>query len=914
MYVYEASASDWRWVQKYVDANAHENDEFGYAVALSQQILAVGAWLDDEAAPDAGAAFVFENVPEGTDCDRDGLSDECELALGLDFDCDGNQVLDRCDVAQGHGADCNSNGRLDSCDLASGLSADCNSNAVPDECEVADYTEFDCDADGVLDSCEFLTGTATDCDGDGKMDECAWAFANEVADGANIRGTQRAIDQTVDWLMVGYSLADDTGTDAGAVEFYRRDGFGWTFVERVVPPAGNPVGAQFGAAAALEGTTAFVGAPNGGAGGQGAVYVYRWNGAVWAEAGGYEAPDSTRQRFGESLAVDDGTLLVGASHAMNDEGVVTGGAFIMEEIEGIWQIRHKLWPAATTYLAAGTDVAISGDYALLGAPSASPDGQFQEGAAYVFERGASSWSQVQQLYPPDVYSSDRFGSYVALDGDRAAVAAPYRPVAGVDDAGRVHVYRRDVAEWVMDGVLLPIEPVEGGRFGQGVSLDGTTLLIGANDPSRTSIYKRGTVWSLSERLDVRSSLASASLLGGRLLIPDTSGAACAPCVVEIDSLDRDCDLNGVNDTCDIAAGSLDDCDANRFADLCQFQPGDLPDCNANGRPDLCELQGHSATDCDGNGVLDACDFPAGPPDCNGNGIYDTCDLADQTSADLNANGLPDECEPDCNANGVPDDYEVGDWLGADCNGNLLPDDCDIAAGIETDCNQNGLIDRCELIGPVMIGTPRFSPIQFGESYTVLLESLPLSAGDLHLQARAIADLGRSYSWIDVLLSDAPAGRLYYNNGSQCPSIADQDTIPLPASLFNLLAANGAVELTFQPNSGVYMACPGSLLQCRLEYTPAPDDCNGNLLPDECDLAPGGGSSDANANGLPDECECLGDLNADRYVDVLDLSTLLINFGRADASASDGDLDADHDVDLLDLSFLLVNFGTTCVGG
>ncbi len=58
--------------------------------------------------------------------------------------------------------------------------------------------------------------------------------------------------------------------------------------------------------------------------------------------------------------------------------------------------------------------------------------------------------------------------------------------------------------------------------------------------------------------------------------------------------------------------------------------------------------------------------------------------------------------------------------------------------------------------------------------------------------------------------------------------------------------------------------------------------------------------------------CPGDLNHDGMIDLLDLSTLLANFGlTSGASADDGDLDGDGDVDLLDLSALLVTFGTSC---
>jgi hypothetical protein len=57
--------------------------------------------------------------------------------------------------------------------------------------------------------------------------------------------------------------------------------------------------------------------------------------------------------------------------------------------------------------------------------------------------------------------------------------------------------------------------------------------------------------------------------------------------------------------------------------------------------------------------------------------------------------------------------------------------------------------------------------------------------------------------------------------------------------------------------------------------------------------------------------CIGDLNADRTVDLSDLATLLGNFGIGDATFEDGDFDGNGTVDLADLSGLLSAFGQAC---
>jgi hypothetical protein len=68
-----------------------------------------------------------------TDCNRNGVPDECDLANGT--------------------ADCNANGVPDSCDIATGA-ADCNGNQVPDSCDIADKVMEDCNGNGIGDQCE----------------------------------------------------------------------------------------------------------------------------------------------------------------------------------------------------------------------------------------------------------------------------------------------------------------------------------------------------------------------------------------------------------------------------------------------------------------------------------------------------------------------------------------------------------------------------------------------------------------------------------------------------------------------------------------------------------------------------------------------------------------------------------------
>ena len=71
-------------------------------------------------------------------------------------------------------------------------------------------------------------------------------------------------------------------------------------------------------------------------------------------------------------------------------------------------------------------VALSGDTALVGAPTKTAGSLGQTGAAYVFVRSGTTWTQQAELTVSDAAARDRLGSAVALEDDTAVIGAPGR--------------------------------------------------------------------------------------------------------------------------------------------------------------------------------------------------------------------------------------------------------------------------------------------------------------------------------------------------------------------------------------------------------------------------------------------------------------------------------------------------------
>ncbi len=151
-------------------------------------------------------------------------------------------------------------------------------------------------------------------------------------------------------------------------------------------------------------------------------------GAVQLLASDGSIPDE----FGRSVAVQGNRALVGSwfDDALGD---LSGSAYVFDRDEaGVWNETAKL-TASDGHEAAkfGSAVALFGDRALVGAIGQDD----REGAAYVFEREASgAWTERAKLTGSGLQPLSRFGYALALWGDRAVV--------GAADVNRVFTFER----------------------------------------------------------------------------------------------------------------------------------------------------------------------------------------------------------------------------------------------------------------------------------------------------------------------------------------------------------------------------------------------------------------------------------------------------------------------------------------
>jgi hypothetical protein len=143
--------------------------------------------------------------------------------------------------------------------------------------------------------------------------------------------------------------------------------------------------------------------------------------------------------FGIALALsgDGNTLAVGATGeaASGNNAPSSGAAYVYTRSAGSWSQQSYIKASnSESFDEFGFSVALSGDGNTLavgahledgsgtGIDGASTNSATESGAAYVYSRNGSTWSQRAYVKASNTGSTDRFGNSVALNGDGNTLA------------------------------------------------------------------------------------------------------------------------------------------------------------------------------------------------------------------------------------------------------------------------------------------------------------------------------------------------------------------------------------------------------------------------------------------------------------------------------------------------------------
>ena len=244
----------------------------------------------------------------------------------------------------------------------------------------------------------------------------------------------------------------------------------------------------FGDSVEISGNYAIVGAyGEDDAGGSGSGKAYIFNVTTGALLHTLDNPNdygtSAGDNFGISVAISGNYAIVGATYEDDFFGLSVGKAYIFDVTTGA--LLHTLDnPNAYDTSAGdsfGSAVAIDGNYAIVGVKAEGDSGGAQSGKAYIFNvtTGASLFT----LNNPNAYGTsavDLFGESVSISGNYAIVGAGNEDDVGVSSSGAAYIFN------VTTGALVHtlINPNAYGtshtdRFGGGVAISGNYAIVSA---------------------------------------------------------------------------------------------------------------------------------------------------------------------------------------------------------------------------------------------------------------------------------------------------------------------------------------------------------------------------------------------------------------------------------------------------
>lgn len=328
--------------------------------------------------------------------------------------------------------------------------------------------------------------------------------------------------------------------DSGAAYVFIRDEDGWH--QQAYLKASDPEENDlFGSSVAISGNTIIIGAPGKG-NRQGASYIFTRTGNNWSQQASLQYPqfdtacnsfELCNIRFANSVAIENDTVVIGApgensgaigvnGDQLNLDKIGSGAAYIYTRSGNTWTQQAYLKASNTGGKMDnglfgdnfGRSVAISGNSVVIGAALESSDANgvnadqnndfaISTGAAYVFVRHGSRWSQQAYLKASNPDRNDYFGNDVDIFGDTLVVGAPGEDsnAKGINgnqgnnlaaNSGAVYLFTRHNNLWIQQAYLKAHNADKSHDFGISTAISENNLVVGAMTEDSDAVGVNGS--------------------------------------------------------------------------------------------------------------------------------------------------------------------------------------------------------------------------------------------------------------------------------------------------------------------------------------------------------------------------------------------------------------------------------------
>lgn len=260
----------------------------------------------------------------------------------------------------------------------------------------------------------------------------------------NSYGSSIALNGDGSTIAVGHYLDDTPTTDAGSVFIYTRTGNSWDQQTNITV---SDAAMHFGRSVSLSdsGNHVAIGA-YGNASDNGCVYVFVRSGSTWTQQSRLTASDgSSGDSLGYSVAISkDASTVIAGAHFNDTKASSAGAAYIFTRSLTVWTQHSKLMlsdGAAGDYFGYSVSISADGGVCAVGAYSDDDQG-LNSGTVTMFKRNGADWDQMSKLLASDGAANDRFGYSVALsgNGETCVIGAYLNSNARGTNAGSAYIF------------------------------------------------------------------------------------------------------------------------------------------------------------------------------------------------------------------------------------------------------------------------------------------------------------------------------------------------------------------------------------------------------------------------------------------------------------------------------------------
>ena len=292
------------------------------------------------------------------------------------------------------------------------------------------------------------------------------------------------------YAIIGAYYEESNADDAGAAYIFSRSGSTWSQQAKIQhsdPQADDWFGRSVSISS--DGSYAIVGAEreDTGASNAGAAYIFVRSGTSWSQQAKIQASDASttaNAQFGYSVSISgDGSYAIVGSHRWNGS-TWAGAAYIYVRSGTSWTQQQQIQAsdAASSDLY-GTAVSMNSDgtYVAVGSPGDDgTSGDGNRGAVYVYTRSGTTWSQQAKIQHSDSVYNDAFGSSVSINSDATYIAAGASTHTGFD-YGAGYIFTRSGSTWSQQAKIQSSDVQSNDNFGSGISIssDGSHAIVGA---------------------------------------------------------------------------------------------------------------------------------------------------------------------------------------------------------------------------------------------------------------------------------------------------------------------------------------------------------------------------------------------------------------------------------------------------